>query len=181
MAGTEEQVAAPVPTAAELSNQFVTSVYRRFDSTLRGFLMNKLGDESAVEDLVQEVYLRFSRLQEHNKIRCESAFLIATARNLLRDRSRRWGTKLDAASVCADDVVLECTVYEPLMRTQYAEQLQLLQNSLDKLSNNCRKAFWMNRVDGKKYAEIASEMSVSVSAIEKYISAALTEIRTSLT
>ena len=180
MAVAEERVEELLPTSADLTRQFVSSVYERFDSSLRGYLMNKLRNEAETEDFAQEVYLRFSRLDDHSNIRSEKAFLFTTATNLLRDKSRRLTTRLDKASVCCDDVTLDCSADDPARRVQDAEQLDILRDSLRSLSDNCQRAFWMSRIDGLSYAEIAEEMGVSISMIEKHISAALATLRAAL-
>jgi RNA polymerase sigma-70 factor (ECF subfamily) len=142
--------------------------------------MKNLRNEADAEDFAQEVYLRFSRLRNHRKIKSERAFLFTTAINLLRDRSRRLATQLDRASVSIDDVTLECTSGDPCQRAVYAEQLLLMKAALADVKENCRSAFWMSRVDGKSYAEIADLMGVSVSMVEKHISAALKCLRQAL-
>lgn len=162
---------------SEASRRFVGSVYERFDASLRGFLMNKLRNEADAEDFAQEVYVRFARMRDHREIRSERAFLFTTATNLLRDRSRRLVTQLDKASVPVDNVSLECNADDPARRVQHAEQLERFEAALEELSDNCRQAFWSSRVDGLSYAEIAEQLGVSVSMVEKHISAALQHIR----
>jgi len=55
---------------------------------------------------------------------------------------------------------------------------------LDKVIQNlppqCRKAFQLNRLEGKKYAQVAEELNITVSAVERLISRALAKLRTEL-
>lgn len=180
MAAAEHEIDQLLPQSRDLTREFVRSVYERFDKTLRGFLMNNLRNQAEADDMAQEVYLRFSRLQNHRQIRSEKAFLFTTAVNLLRDRSRRLATQLEKASIPMDDVSLECTVYDPAHRMVHGERLQLARRALDRCSPNCRQAFELSRIDGRSYAEIAALMGVSVSMVEKHVSAALREIREAL-
>lgn len=180
MAAAEHHIAELLPCTSELRHRFVRSVHERFDSTLRGFLMKSLRNKAEVEDFAQEVYLRFSCLKNHHDIRSERAFLFTTATNLLRDRSRRLATKLEKASVSIDDVTLECSSGDPFQRAVYAEQQRLLKEAMEDLSENCRRAFRMSRIDGRSYADIADVMGVSVSMVEKHISAALKRLRQGL-
>ena len=53
---------------------------------------------------------------------------------------------------------------------------KLLQ-AIEKLNEKQRVAFLMHRIDGKKYAEIALELEISVKAVEKRIHLALLELR----
>jgi RNA polymerase sigma-70 factor (family 1) len=58
------------------------------------------------------------------------------------------------------------------------EQFKIkLQHAIDKLSEGQRTAFLMNRIDGKKYSEIAEMLDISVKAVEKRISGALVSLR----
>jgi RNA polymerase sigma-70 factor (ECF subfamily) len=52
-----------------------------------------------------------------------------------------------------------------------------LHNAIENLSEAQRTAFLLNRIDGKKYAEIADMLGISVKAVEKRISGALVALR----
>ena len=52
-----------------------------------------------------------------------------------------------------------------------------LDNALNALPDNQRTTFLLNRIDGKKYAEIAELEGVSVKAIEKRMHLALKTLR----
>jgi RNA polymerase sigma-70 factor (ECF subfamily) len=52
-----------------------------------------------------------------------------------------------------------------------------LEKSLSKLSESQRIAFLMNRIDGKKYKEIAEILNISIKAVEKRIHNALLNLR----
>ena len=167
---------------AELNRaqRLVISLHSRFDAELRGFLMNSLRNRADVDDFAQEVYLRFLRREGRRQIHSDRAFLFTTAVNLLRDRSRRLTTRLERASVPVDDVSLSGAGEDPFEQVLCDEELRLMLSALDDLSSDCRQAFWLSRIDGQSYAEIAEKLSVSVSMIEKHISAALKRIRGAL-
>ena len=57
---------------------------------------------------------------------------------------------------------------------QFKEKLE---NALNSLPENQRTTFLLNRIDGKKYAEIAEMDGVSVKAIEKRMHLALKSLR----
>ena len=50
-------------------------------------------------------------------------------------------------------------------------------NAINTINETQRIAFLMNRIDGKKYHEIATELGISVKAVEKRIHLALLEIK----
>ena len=57
---------------------------------------------------------------------------------------------------------------------------KLIQQTLDSLSPQCRRAFEMSRFDEKKYSEIADEMQIAQKTVETHISNALKIFRTTL-
>jgi RNA polymerase sigma-70 factor (ECF subfamily) len=52
-----------------------------------------------------------------------------------------------------------------------------LLKAINKINETQRIAFLMHRIDGKKYAEIALELNISVKAVEKRIHLALIELK----
>ena len=52
-----------------------------------------------------------------------------------------------------------------------------LLKAINNINETQRVAFLMHRIDGKKYAEIASELNISVKAVEKRIHLALIELK----
>ena len=66
----------------------------------------------------------------------------------------------------------------PLEREMEAKQtLTCIYESLAGLPQNPRQAFILNRAKGLTYGEIATQMGVSVSSVEKYILEALKHLR----
>ncbi|MEX0291534.1 MAG: RNA polymerase sigma factor, partial [Flavobacteriaceae bacterium] len=72
----------------------------------------------------------------------------------------------------------ENTSYEsPEYLMEEKEFKDKLDRALDDLPENQRTTFLLNRIDGKKYAEIAEMEGVSVKAIEKRMHLALKALR----
>ena len=61
-----------------------------------------------------------------------------------------------------------------------AQDLTLINSALKELPTKCRQAFYMHRVKGFSYPEIANELEVSTSMVEKYIIQALKHFRNKL-
>lgn len=180
MAAADRFIDQKLPDSAETSRQFVSSIHERFDGALRRFLRNKLRSSADVDDVAQEVYLRFSKLDNPCNIVSDRAFLFTTATNLIRDRSRRLVTQLEKASVSTDGLVLESISDDPAQRVLDAERIQLAAEALDRICENSRTAFYLSRIEGRSYTEIAQTMQVSVSMVEKHISSALACLRESM-
>jgi RNA polymerase sigma-70 factor (family 1) len=63
---------------------------------------------------------------------------------------------------------------------QYDELYRLLEGTINKLPQQCKKVFVLSRMENKKYQDIADELGVSVKAIEGHISRALRVLRKQL-
>ncbi|MCT4643675.1 MAG: sigma-70 family RNA polymerase sigma factor, partial [Carboxylicivirga sp.] len=57
---------------------------------------------------------------------------------------------------------------------------QLVNSTLENLPLKCRQIFIMSRFEGKKYKEIADELSISVKTVETQIGRALSVFRKAL-
>ncbi|WP_080905960.1 RNA polymerase sigma-70 factor [Parabacteroides sp. Marseille-P3160] len=54
---------------------------------------------------------------------------------------------------------------------------QIINSSIAKLPERCRKIFIKSHIEGKKYREIAEELNISVNTVENQISIALKKLR----
>jgi RNA polymerase sigma-70 factor (ECF subfamily) len=63
---------------------------------------------------------------------------------------------------------------------QYTELHQKIESIIRDLPPQCRKAYILKRIEGKKYHEIASELKISSKAVEAPVSRALTRLREGL-
>lgn len=149
---------------------------REFDGLLRRFLRRRVRSRDDADDLAQEVYLRIVRHPDTGRIRCLRAFAFQTALNLVRDRSRRSYTRSQSRSVPVESVQLQAAE-NPAESVMFGEELERVMDSVRAMPRSRRLALLLHRVDGCSYASIATRMGVSVSMVEKYISAALLELR----
>ncbi|QCI14411.1 sigma-70 family RNA polymerase sigma factor [Pseudomonas putida] len=133
-------------------------------------LQRMVGNPSTAEDLLQETYLRVSRAVSERPIEHLEPFVFQTARNLALDhlRSRRV-----QARTLVDDVpeaVLH-NVAAPASNSEdaaHAERLlKQLSASLGQLSERQQRIFILSRVHGASYLEIAEQLKVSASTMQK--------------
>ncbi|HAB01666.1 MAG TPA: RNA polymerase subunit sigma-24 [Pseudomonas sp.] len=133
-------------------------------------LQRMVSNPSTAEDLLQETYLRVSRALRERPVEHLEPFVFQTARNLALDhlRSRR-----AQARMLVDDVPEEVlhNVAAPLGTSEdaaYAEQLlKQLSVSLNQLTERQRRIFMLSRVHGASYQEIAEQLKVSPSTVQK--------------
>lgn len=156
---------------------FIQGLMDELGAPLRRFLSRKVGNVEDANDLAQEAFLRIYKLQRPEDLENPRAFLFQTAANLAIDQIRREQVhtryiRKELNPVIAGeghDFVMPSTE-----RTVNAtEQLDLLYAAMRKLPEKTRQAFLLHRAKDMTYAEIANEMGVSTSMVEKYIIQAL--------
>ena len=77
----------------------------------------------------------------------------------------------------ADSLVKDRTNESPEFLMEEKEYKKKLDDAINALPDNQRTTFLLNRIDGKKYVEIAEMEGVSVKAIEKRMHLALKSLR----
>ncbi|MCG3169782.1 MAG: putative RNA polymerase sigma factor FecI [Pseudomonadales bacterium] len=147
------------------------------------FLARKLGSVEDAQDIAQEAFMRLHHLDLANELNNARAFLFQVASNLAIDQLRR--RRLHARYLEDEGARLGNTAAQqdpggPEQLATASEQLRLVYRAIDNLPARCREALMLHRVRGLSYGEIAREMGVSVSSVEKYILDALRHCRDQL-
>ncbi len=155
---------------------FLEKAYTRYAPTLKGYLMRTVSEHEA-EDLVHDVFVRMAKHKGLGVVDNLQAFLFTTATNLLRDRWRRSNAKYAPTWVNCEDVNLEAGAQDPCEVADWQEQLDRVNSEIARLREKPRHAFKLSRMHDRSYSEIADDMEVSVSMIEKHISSALVRLR----
>ncbi|WP_397449642.1 RNA polymerase sigma factor [Pseudomonas sp. NA-150] len=133
-------------------------------------LQRMVSNHSTAEDLLQETYLRVTRALKERAIEHLEPFVYQTARNLALDhlRAQRIQGRTLLEDVPMD--VLE-NVVEPQTSAEDATHakrlLESLSASLSKLTPRQQQIFTLNRLNGHSYVQIAEQLSVSASTVQK--------------
>ena len=148
-------------------------LYTKHSKNLHDFLYYKFGEQLSPKDKVQEAFIKL--WQNCGKISPDKAksFLFTTANNLMLN------------AVAHQKVVLKyekqpqkkSTNESPEFVMQQKEFHQKLEKALANLTEAQRVAFLMNRIEGKRFKEIASILNISTKAVEKRIYGALKKLR----
>lgn len=150
-----------------------SSIFKKHAKDLHNFLYYKFGDLLNPKDKVQEAFIKL--WENCSKITPDKAksFLFTAANNLMLNE------------VAHQKVVLKHQQTKPKTYTnespeflmQEDEYMQKLQIALSNLTEAQRVAFMMNRVEGKRFKEIAEILNISTKAVEKRIYGALEKLR----
>ncbi|MFT6899010.1 MAG: RNA polymerase sigma factor (sigma-70 family) [Paraglaciecola sp.] len=142
------------------------------DSLVR--MVSRLVPPKEIEDIVQETYVRICQLGQHQTIEQPKSFLMKTARNLAFDHLKRSETRL-AQGVEDED---EFSCYETASDGTFdqvanREEFSYFCEAVRQLPTQCRRVFVLKKVYGYSQKEIASELNISQSTVEKHISVGL--------
>ncbi len=165
---------------SDRKSQFVDQLFKDQGTALVKFLTSQYRDPDQAREIAQEAWLRIYRLDHPEALDNPRAFLFQTANNLAIDRKRRQVVELrhaeEEALKLADEesVSVEQTV-------EARESVDRIAKALEELPEKCQRAFVMHRTQDLSYAEIALELGVSVSMVEKYIIRALKHFRNKMT
>jgi RNA polymerase sigma-70 factor (ECF subfamily) len=152
--------------------QTYSQLFRSHSKTVFNYIYYKFGNEEKARDAVQEAFVKL--WENCAKVSPEKArsFVYTVANNLylnvlkaekVRLKHRKEGTTT--------------TRQDPEFLMEEKQFKEKLETALATLPENQRTTFLLNRIDGKKYSEIAEIEGVSVKAIEKRMHLALKTLR----
>ena len=153
------------------------SVYLDHQTELMLHLSRIVDCPDIAQEIVQESFIIYSKESEKQVIEHPRGFLFRTAKNLAYDYIKH--RKVTEKYLNTNDPTLILSDETPS-----AEHFVLLQEKIaifysiaDELPDRAREAFVLNRVYGMTYAEIANEMGITDSAVEKLLARALLHCR----
>ena len=150
-----------------------SSIFNKHSKNLHDFLYYKFGDLLNPKDKVQEAFVKL--WQNCTKVSPEKAksFLFTTANNLMLNEVAHQKVVLKHQQTKPKHYTNE----SPEFLMQESEYNDKLQKALANLTEAQRAAFMMNRVEGKRFKEIAEILDISTKAVEKRIYGALKKLR----
>ena len=157
----------------DAKSQFVADLFEEQAAPLLKYLVARFKSVEEAKEVAQEAWLRIYRLDHPEQLDNAKAFLFQTASNLSIDRIRRSNLERRHATIVEDEQ--SASVEDKLTAEQ---ALRTIESALFELPLKCRQAFVMHRQLGRSYPEIAAELGVSTSMVEKYIIQALKHFET---
>ena len=150
-----------------------SQIYNDYGKTIWNFLYFKCGDNAQADDLVQDAFIKL--WQNCKKVTREKAksFLYTVSNNMFLNQVAHDKVVLQYAQLQPQKVDIQ----SPQFLLEEKQYHQRLQNAIANLTETQRTAFLLNRIEGKKYAEIAEILEISVKAVEKRMSHALASLR----
>ena len=158
-------------------------LFRKYYTNLCNHAIRFVYSKEIAEDIVAEVFTNFwqNKVFENISVSYRSYLYTAVryrAYNTIKTEINR------TTNIENNDFDFQYAnsplVLQPDEILHFHELTKRLDVAIQHLPQQSRKAFQLNRLEGKKYAEVAIEMQITVSAVERLISRALAKIREEL-
>lgn len=135
-------------------------------------MVSRIVPPDDVEDIVQETYLRICKVAIAEEIRYPRSYVYRTARNLALDSIKRadnartasWNEDVDYAGARSDAVINQI---------ESNEEFGHFCESVLRLPLQARRVFVLKKVYGFSQREIAADLDISESTVEKHVALAI--------
>lgn len=152
--------------------QVYNTLFKANSKTIFNYIYYKFGNEEKAYDAVQEAFIKLWENCAKVTPDKAKAYVSTIANNLYLNVIKAEKVRLKYA-----DKSLAISNESPEYILEEKQFHEKLEKALADLPENQRTTFLLNRIDGKKYAEIAEMENVSVKAIEKRMHLALKALR----
>jgi len=155
----------------------LSEMFRLHHRDLVRFATRLVGDRDDGEEIAQDAYMNIAgRGAQAGAIVHPKTYLFTAARNAAVDftvrRRIEWSYRIDI-----DGIEDFASPTDPLAAIEQKQQLARLVVALNELPPACRRAFILNKIEGRSHQEIAQSLEISVSMVEKHIMRALRHAR----
>jgi len=148
-------------------------VYTSLNKEIWRFIYYKCGDEAQADDLVQDAFIKLWQNCAKTPIEKAKSFLYTITNNAFLNEIAHKKVVLKYSKSQPDKINSESPQYI-LEEKEFHDKVQ---RAIGNLTEGQRTAFLLNRIEGKKYVEIAELLDISVKAVEKRMSQALSSLR----
>ena len=152
-------------------------IFRLYYSPLCLYAAGITGNRDVAEEIVQELFYVFWKEKEKLQVfRSIKSYLYGAVRN----QALQYCEHLEVRNRYREPVLAgnpDGKPSDPQDQLEYKELETLIDKTLKKLPERRLRIFRMHRFEGKKYAEIASILSLSVKTVEAEMTKALQTLR----
>ncbi len=162
-----------MPENSICDEQVYHEIYVSNAEKLRNFLYYKCGDADQAEDLMHDTFIRLWNKCAEVVFETVVGFLYKVANNLFLDqaRSKQVSLKFEKSLLPQTDST------DPFFHLRTEEFREQIEGAISGLPDGQREAFLMNRIDKMTFKEIAQQLEISETAVEKRISKALLNLK----
>ncbi|WP_341228413.1 RNA polymerase sigma-70 factor [uncultured Arcticibacterium sp.] len=156
-------------------------MFRYYYAALCSNAIRIVYDRETAEDIVSDVFEDFWERRCNMEMKTSyKAYLYQSVRNKSLNYLRRSVNKNYLVEEINEEVLNKRIQTTPEDIINFHELIQHLEKAIGDLPKQSRRAFQLNRLDGKRYVEIADELNITVSAVERLIGRALKKLKEAL-
>ncbi len=155
-------------------------VHHRYGEEVHAYLRRRLDSPEDAEDLAQEAFLRVARSGRVEELENPRAYLLRTAKNLLRDRFRRDSLAVFDTGREVTDEGFAHPAPSPERTAGARQELEALAHAMAGLSPKVRQALILHKFHHYSYKRVAAIMGISPKTVEKHLAKAIAGCRREL-
>lgn len=147
-------------------------LFREHFTALCYFARRYLGDLDSSKEIVHSVFIKIWENREtFDWTKPAKSYLFTSVYNRSMNfiRDNRKFAEVDSSEI--HEEITSTSAFSDTLET--AELEDRIQSALQRLPEKCREVFELSRFEGKKYAEIADHLGISVKTVETQMSRAL--------
>ena len=149
------------------------SIYRTYAKDIRRFLFFKTQDLDKAEDLMQDVFIKLwdnCTKVDYDKVK---PYIFSIANNMFLNVIKHEKVVKAHQKLHKKNITNESPEFI-MLENEFMEKLE---TTIASLPDKQREVFLMNRIEKKKYKEIADQLNISTKAVEKRMHQALITMR----
>jgi RNA polymerase sigma-70 factor (ECF subfamily) len=148
-------------------------------AALHRYAFTILSDKELAEEMVQQVFLKLLERKEALDVHTSlKAYLFRAVNNECLNYIKHEKVKLTYQSYTTNRIGNQTET--PFHKLDYKELEIQLKRAINELPEQCRTIFQLSRFEELKYAEIASQLGLSIKTVENQMSKALKRLRIDL-
>jgi RNA polymerase sigma factor (sigma-70 family) len=133
-------------------------------------IVSRIVPPREIEDIVQETYVRICQIEQKENIKQPRSFLFKTARNLAIDHLKKAEVRLvDSTENFTEFELFPAQEDEIYHQVASNEEFAQYCEAIRHLPLQCRKVFVLKKVYGYSQKEIAQQLELSESTVEKHV------------
>ena len=138
-------------------------------ASLGRYFKRRIGSSPDVEDLVQEVFTRIAARDSTRSIDNLGSYVFQVAASVLADRHRRRVVRHADDHIVFNVELHSAEDFDPDRILGGKEELRAAIAALLCLPERTRTIFFLHRMEGHRARDIAAQLGISVSAVEKHM------------
>lgn len=152
----------------------ISTTYSKNKSSLSRFLRRFLDSSEDIEDTLHETFLKAYQAEQSVSIRSPRAFLFRTAKNLALNQLESKRARRTDSVANIEELRVSIDHEKGLeLRAIMEEQLELALQAVANLPPRIREVYVLKKIHGLKQKEIAAQLGIAESTVEKHIAKGL--------